>query len=212
MVNQKEVTKAELSFLMHVSKLSDNHSEWWFVQGSILKSTTLAQTAASQYKSLGATGAVRASRDNKGQRLEHYCKALTTLRAECEKSDALSVKVGREAKPAMDFCAVAEVCFRSCFDDSNRECLEQGIAALFDTHRTEIKGILSSLDSHTMQYEVPEETWKSWQAKPEWAGKDATDKEFGDMVMTTAAATIATLKGGLINNDFKNLEQALTSI
>ena len=112
----------------------------------------------------------------------------------------------------MDFCAVAEVCFRSCFDDSNRECLEQGIAALFDTHRTEIKGILSSLDSHTMQYEVPEETWKSWQAKPEWAGKDATDKEFGDMVMTTAAATIATLKGGLINNDFKNLEQALTSI
>ncbi|CAE7352607.1 unnamed protein product [Symbiodinium necroappetens] len=208
-INNREITKAELGVLMHVAKCSDNASEWWALQGTILKNTILAQTAASQYQALGNTAAVRASRDSKGQRLETYCKGMITLMSDLEKSDALESQIAADskAKPAMEYCAVAQTSRQACFHEQGRACLEQGLAALFETHRAETTGILSALDSHTMQYELPGETsWKSW--SQELQGRSPDDKELGDLVMTTAAATIATLKGGLINNDFKNLEQA----
>ena len=110
------------------------------------------------------------------------------LKKTVDHSHALQKNVmGENAKALMSACSVAEACLAAGFQD-DLHCLQSAVMQLVDVVKTNIFTTIGSLDSHTMEYDTPGSTWKSF------GDVGAVDAE---VVMTKAAATIATLKGGL---------------
>ena len=114
-----------------------------------------ARAAESAYKGLGITAAVRASRDPKGSRLEACAKALMGLKMDLERCAELAAKVSEKCrgKSLMEVCDIAKACEETVLGDLR--VFEQGVASMFDSMRAEITKLMTALDSHTMQYDVP---------------------------------------------------------
>ncbi|CAE7219290.1 unnamed protein product [Symbiodinium sp. CCMP2592] len=196
-----DISKSEFTAIVTIQKKAALNSDFWSLQTTLLRECQITKGTEAAYRSLGITPSVRVQRDPKNVRLDQYAKSMLSMERAIQQSLDLESNVTKEkVKGTLLKCCVRDAVKEAVFKQTH--VLQAGVASVFEGQIKEVQDILATMSTHTQDLDLAATSWKL-------GIKDANNAE---EVLEKAGVSIATLKGGLVQTDFKNLREAMTRL